>query len=83
MLGAFRSFVGELKQNYRYVYLDGQFDVVIGRLERLSVATTEEAVELSDRCVSIAKSSMPCHAKLFFIERAIEQFGREMSGLNS
>jgi len=83
VLGAFRSFVGDLKRNWPYVYMDGQFDVVIGRLERLSVATTEEAIELSDRCIRIAKSSAPCHSKLLLIEEAIKQFGREMSGLNS
>jgi hypothetical protein len=81
VIGAFRSFVGELEQKWPLLYREGEFDTLMTRLERLSVATTEEAVGLSDHCVSIAQSSGPTHAKLFFIQKAIED--REMMALNS
>jgi hypothetical protein len=80
MLGAFRSFIGELEQKWPLLYREGEFDTLMTRLERLSVATTEEGVGLSDQCVSIVQSSDPTYAKLFSIQKAIDDFGREMMG---
>jgi hypothetical protein len=83
VLGAYRSFLRELRRAYPYLYDEGEFDTTIATLERLSNATVEEAIELSDRCVAIARKPAPAVERLFFVREAIKQFGREMSVLDS
>jgi 3-methyladenine DNA glycosylase AlkC len=83
MLGAFQSFEDELRRAYPCGHKLGDFEVVMTRLGRISVSDNELVVGLSDHCVNIARSPWPASKKLFFIEKAIEDFGREMSDLNS
>jgi hypothetical protein len=83
MLGAFAAFRDELKQTYPGLFAHGEFDDVLARFERLSVATNEEAIGLSDQCVAIVRRSARVSDRLYFVEEAIRQFARDMRWLDA
>jgi hypothetical protein len=61
----------------------GKFDTVIARFERLSNAANEEAIGLSDKCVAITRIPRSVSDRLYFLDEAIKQFGRDMRWLDS
>jgi len=79
VIGAFTSFLDDLRRAYPYSYGAGDFDRTIEILKNISRSDNEFVVELSDDFVRIARLSChPSERRLRFKHR-LKQFDREMT----
>lgn len=71
MLGAFRSFLKEVEDEYPYSYEAGEFSHLSEMLSDLSNETTSAGVRLSDMAVHLAREGSLIR-RIYILEKLVE-----------
>jgi len=72
LLGVFRSFLGECRKAYPYLYDAGEFEPLADMFEELSNETTACGIRISDMAVELSRKPSELYKRIYFLDMLVK-----------